>query len=113
MFGQSKTGDSSQITFIALFSSTCTALLSILLASANCAHRQEKNHFPEPNRHMLTFLHPILKCRASPGGDALSGSQMHAWSSHYTIHGHIDKEVDILPRFCIGVKACSLGFSLI
>jgi hypothetical protein len=26
---------------------------------------QEKNHFPEPNQHMLTFLDPILLCRVT------------------------------------------------
>jgi hypothetical protein len=26
---------------------------------------QEKNHFHEPNPHMLTFLHPIVMCRVT------------------------------------------------
>jgi len=37
---------------------------------------QEKNHFPEPSRHMLTFLHSIVMCKGhilSIGGDALLG----------------------------------------
>ncbi len=55
MIGQSKTGSSSQIIFITLFSSRCTALLRFKPASAKM---QEQNHFPEPNRHMLNFLHP-------------------------------------------------------
>ncbi len=76
MFGQSKTGNSSQIIFIALFCSRCTALLILLPTSANRAHIHQKNQFPEPNRHKLTFLHPTFKCRASISGDALSGYQM-------------------------------------
>ncbi len=60
MIGQSKTGTSSQIIFITLFSSMCTYLLACSPASANRANMQKKNYFPEPNKHMLTFLHPIL-----------------------------------------------------
>ncbi len=68
---QSKTGSRSQIIFITLFSSRWTALLRCVPASAskrylpastNWAYIQEKNHFPEPHRHMLTFLPPILVC---------------------------------------------------
>jgi hypothetical protein len=47
--GQSETLNSSQIIFITLFS-----------AGANCAIILSQNHFPEPNSHVLTFLHPIL-----------------------------------------------------
>jgi hypothetical protein len=32
-------------------------------ATAICAITLNQNYFPEPNRHILTFLHPILLCR--------------------------------------------------
>jgi 3'-phosphoadenosine 5'-phosphosulfate (PAPS) 3'-phosphatase len=35
-------------------------LLHLLLASANCTKLLGQNHFAEPNRHVLTFLHPIF-----------------------------------------------------
>ncbi len=50
MIDQSKTGSSSRIIFITLFSSRCTALLCFLPASANWANTQEKTHFPELNK---------------------------------------------------------------
>jgi hypothetical protein len=60
-----ETGSSSHIIFITLFSSRCIVWLHFLLASANWAQMQEKNQFPEPNQHLLTFLHPILMCRVT------------------------------------------------
>jgi hypothetical protein len=54
-----------QIMFITLVSSRCTALLRFLPASANRTNMQKKNHFPEPNQHMLTFLHPTLMFRVT------------------------------------------------
>jgi hypothetical protein len=63
---QSKTGSRSQNIFITLFCSRCTALLRFLPAKwANRANMQEKNYFPDRNRHMLTCLHPILMCRVT------------------------------------------------
>jgi len=63
MIGQSKIGSSNPIIFITLVSSRCTPLLlRYLRASGNSAQMQEKNHFLEPNLHMLNFLHPILMC---------------------------------------------------
>jgi hypothetical protein len=63
MIGQSKTGSRNQII---LFSSRCRALLRFLPASAkNWSNMQEKNYFPEPNRHMLTLFHPILMWRVT------------------------------------------------
>ncbi len=43
----------------------CTALVQLLLAMANCSIMQSQNQFPEPNQHILTFLHPILLCRVT------------------------------------------------
>jgi len=34
-------------------------------ASANCAKIFGENHFAEPNRHFLTFLHSNLICRVT------------------------------------------------
>jgi len=65
MIGQSETGSSSQITFITLFSNRYTALLCLLLVSANCAKMLGENHFAKPNLYVLTFLHPILICRVT------------------------------------------------
>jgi hypothetical protein len=65
IISQSKTGHSTQIILITLFSSRCTTLLCFLPVSANWANVQEKNHFPEPNLHMLTFLHLIFMCRVT------------------------------------------------
>jgi hypothetical protein len=53
---QSEILSSSQIIFYYTLLYWFTALLRILTAAAN--------HFPEPNRHVLTFLHPILLCRS-------------------------------------------------
>jgi hypothetical protein len=58
MLGQSKTGRSSQFIFITLFSSRCTGLLAPFNSSTNQA--QERNHFLELNRHVLTFFHLII-----------------------------------------------------
>jgi len=50
-----------------LYSSLAGAqlFLQFLPTSANWANMQEKNHFPGPNRHMLTFLHQIIMCRVT------------------------------------------------
>jgi hypothetical protein len=32
-----------------------TVLMCLVLATANCANILSQNHFPEPNRHILTF----------------------------------------------------------
>jgi hypothetical protein len=63
MMSQSETLSSSQIIFITLFSAGSQPLLNLLLATASCAMTLSRNHFPEPNWHILTFLHPILMCR--------------------------------------------------
>ncbi len=42
----------------------CQALLCPLPASANCTYMLGWSHFAEPNRHMSTFLLPILICRS-------------------------------------------------
>jgi len=41
----------------------CTALLHLLSATATHTITWSPNHFPEPNWHILDFLHPILLCR--------------------------------------------------
>jgi len=44
-----------------LFSSRCYTLLCLLPTSAKlCKNAAPQNHFAEPNRHVLTFLHPIF-----------------------------------------------------
>jgi hypothetical protein len=42
----------------------CIALLTFLWTTATCAIMMSQNYFPESNRHMLEFLHPILVCRS-------------------------------------------------
>jgi hypothetical protein len=55
-----------------------------------------QNYFPEPNLHILTFVHPIL---LSTTGDALIAAnldlQFDATSS----------EAKSWPKFCVGVLA--------
>jgi hypothetical protein len=46
---------SSQVIFIALFYSGAQ-----LYCAFHCAIMLSQNYFPEQNRHILTFLHPIL-----------------------------------------------------
>ncbi len=41
----------------------CRALLRHSPAMATCAIMLIQNHFPESNRHMLDFVHPIVLCR--------------------------------------------------
>jgi hypothetical protein len=60
MMGQSETLSRSHVIFITLFSAG--AHRCHLLATANCAIMLSQNRFAEPNRHVLTFLHPILLC---------------------------------------------------
>jgi hypothetical protein len=38
-------------------------LLHHLPATAKCAIMLSQNYFSEPNRHILTFLHPILRAK--------------------------------------------------
>jgi len=52
----------------------CTGLLRLLARVAKCAIMLWQNHFPEPNRRILTFLHPILIVQdhiLSTAGDAV------------------------------------------
>jgi hypothetical protein len=65
MIDQSESINSSQSDHIyyTIFSK-CTALLGLLPATPNCGIRLSQNHFPEPNSHILSFLHPILLCRS-------------------------------------------------
>jgi hypothetical protein len=55
----------------------CTTLLHLLPTTATRTIMLSQNHFPEPNLHMLDFLHPIFQIyRAgshtpSTAGDAL------------------------------------------
>jgi hypothetical protein len=58
-YHQSKTGSSTQIIFITLFSGECLALLCLLWASASCEKMWCPNYFAEPNLQALTFIHPI------------------------------------------------------
>lgn len=37
-------------------------LFRLLPIKATCAIMRSQNHFLEPNRHMLDFIHPILLC---------------------------------------------------
>ncbi len=57
---------SSQIIFSTLFSDRCIAVLRLLSASKHALLKcWAKANFtePNPNQHVLTFLHPILMCR--------------------------------------------------
>ncbi len=84
MIGQSKTGRSSQIIFIILFSSRCTSLMHLLLPSAKWANLQGKNHFSKPNLHIFTFLHLILMSKRlirSTSGDALNHEKLQNWET--------------------------------
>jgi hypothetical protein len=56
MIGKSEILSSSQIVFYYTLLYRFTSLLRILTAAAN--------HFPKPNPHVLTFLHPISLCRS-------------------------------------------------
>jgi hypothetical protein len=58
MVGQSKTGSSSQIIIITLCSGRW--ITSFYQPQQMVQKSWAKNHFAEPNRHVLTFLHPIL-----------------------------------------------------
>jgi len=64
MMDQLETLGNSQIIFVAL----CFLLQVHSIAapftqnSKLCNYAKPKNHFPEPNRHILTFLHPIVMC---------------------------------------------------
>ncbi len=109
MFGQSKTGDIHQIIFIALFSIACAQLSWAFYRPHETEHMcRRQTIFPSQTR--ICWL---LFIRFLNAGPALVGMLeavarcIHAWSSHYTIHGHIDEERDIVPRFCIEGKACS------
>jgi hypothetical protein len=49
--------------YYTLFCRCTAALLSLLPATTTCGIMQSQNHFPEPNRHKLDFLHPFSLCR--------------------------------------------------
>ncbi len=55
-----------------------------------------QNHFPDPNRHKLDFLHPILRCPGShilsTAGDALSPNK----ELHWTIKQRMTKGRDVV-----------------
>jgi hypothetical protein len=58
MMGQSETLSSSQIISITLF---FTEVHSVAAAHfIRQPYTELKNHFPEPNQHVLIFLHPIF-----------------------------------------------------
>ncbi len=75
-------------------------LQCLLLATSKCALMLSQNYFPEPNQHILTFLHPIL---LSTTGDALISAnldlQFDATSS----------EAQCRPKFCVGYCSGSQG----
>jgi hypothetical protein len=59
MMGQSKILSSCQMLFISLLYRV-TQILRLLPVMASCAIMLIENNFPEPNWHILSFLHPIL-----------------------------------------------------
>jgi len=59
MMGQSNTLSSCQMSFISPFYRV-TEILCLLPVTASCAIILRENNFPEPNWHILSFLHPIL-----------------------------------------------------
>jgi hypothetical protein len=52
-----------QIIFIIHFSAGAQTLLRLWPATTNCAIMLSQSHFLDPNRHVLTFLHPMVQCR--------------------------------------------------
>ncbi len=99
MIGYSKLGRRSQIIFITVFSSRCTALLRFLRASADWANLQEKNQFPELNPYMFTFLHPILMCRVTQGAPVGILFIMNNWRMRYVRLGIRECGVHITKHF--------------
>jgi len=68
MMGQSETLSSSQIITLLLFSAG-----GLLTSHHKVYNYAEPNYFPDPNRHVLTFLHPIFTLQdhiLSTAGDA-------------------------------------------
>ncbi len=63
MMGQSETLIRSQIMFIGLFSGGAQHCCAFYQSRYSVQLCWAKNQFPEPNRHILTCLHPILLCR--------------------------------------------------
>jgi hypothetical protein len=62
MMGQSETLSRSWIIFT-LFSRCIMLLLCYSPPTTNSAIMLSRNYFPQPNQHILTFLHLILLCR--------------------------------------------------
>jgi hypothetical protein len=63
MILQSETLRSSQIIFVTLFCSVAQRCCAFHQPRQTFAIMLSQNAFPELNRHILTFLHPILLCR--------------------------------------------------
>ncbi len=66
MIRQSETLSSSRIIFSALFCACPRRCCPFYLrAAANCKIIVSQTDFPEPNRHVLTFLHPIFTVKVT------------------------------------------------
>jgi hypothetical protein len=64
MMGQSETLSSSRIIFITLLFLQVYSVGTLFNQPPQSVHFcRSKTHFPELNRQVLTFLHPILLCR--------------------------------------------------
>jgi hypothetical protein len=72
-----------------------------LPASSKCAIMLSQNYFPEPNPHILTFLHPIL---LSTTGDALIAANLDLQFDATT-----SSEAQSRPKFCVGYCSGSQG----
>ncbi len=65
IFGQSeKQGPSGKSYLLHSFLAGAQRWLPFSSLSKLYKYACSKNHFPQPKRHVLTFLHPILLCRA-------------------------------------------------
>ncbi len=89
--------------FITLFSSRCIkALLRFLPASANRTNMQERNQIPDPNQHMLTFLHPTLMFRVTywaPVGMLLRATPLTLRIWTYASVYHIQNDVQVISTY--------------
>ncbi len=82
----------------------CTVLLLPLSpATTTLAIMQSQNHFPEPNRHTLDFLHPILLCRITYRAplemlESVSSSLSKVWPGWTGSHLWISSKVFIFSE---------------